>query len=57
MTGEKAGGPDQLSPEEAERLLASLDALTEDQLHALLPLWAGPDASTPSDRPRSDTHD
>ncbi|MFG2977975.1 acyltransferase domain-containing protein [Streptomyces sp. NPDC048331] len=57
-TGEKAGGPDrlppeetggsdQLSPEEAERLLASLDALTEDQLHALLPLWAGPGASTP----------
>ncbi|MES4887402.1 acyltransferase domain-containing protein [Streptomyces sp. NPDC096012] len=45
-TGEEAGGPDQLSPEEAERLLASLDALTEDQLHALLPLWAGPGAST-----------
>lgn len=46
-TGEEAGGPDEVSPEEAERLLASLDALTEDQLHALLPLWAGPGASTP----------
>ncbi|MFJ6368340.1 acyltransferase domain-containing protein [Streptomyces virginiae] len=46
-TGEEAGGPEQLSPEEAERLLASLDALTEDQLHALLPPWAGPGASTP----------
>lgn len=46
-TGEEAGGPDQLSPEEAERLLASLDVLTEDQLHALLPQWAGPGASTP----------
>ncbi|MYX41231.1 polyketide synthase, partial [Streptomyces sp. SID89] len=44
---EEAGGPDRCSPQEAERLLASLDTLTEDQLHALLPLWAGPDASTP----------
>jgi hypothetical protein len=44
---EEADGSDRFSPEEAERLLASLDALTEDQVHALLPLWAGPDASTP----------
>ncbi|MCX5386218.1 acyltransferase domain-containing protein [Streptomyces sp. NBC_00083] len=55
--GAEAGGPDQLPPEEAVRLLGSLDALTEDQLHALLPRLAGPGASTPSDRPRSDTHD
>jgi hypothetical protein len=41
-----AAGGDPFSPEEAERLLANLDSLTEDQLQALLP-WLAEQDGTP----------
>ncbi|WP_328872918.1 type I polyketide synthase [Streptomyces sp. NBC_00287] len=37
--------PEPFSPQEAERLLASLDSLTEDQIQALLPWLADQDAA------------
>ncbi|MEV0533670.1 type I polyketide synthase [Kitasatospora sp. NPDC050463] len=37
------------SPQEAERLLASLDSLTEDQIQALLPWLADQDAAEPTE--------
>ncbi|MGA5562212.1 type I polyketide synthase [Streptomyces platensis] len=40
---------DPFSPQEAERLLASIDSLTEDQLQALLPWLADQDAAGPTE--------
>ncbi|GAA1602440.1 type I polyketide synthase [Actinoplanes couchii] len=42
-------GPEPLSPDAAERLLASMDSLTEDQLEALLPWLAEQETAVPTE--------